>query len=112
MDGLAYERNNSSTHISLHEFEGLLFTDPLKFEDWFGKNSAYVLAQEVQEFESPEHVNGGPETAPSKRILKHCKGYEKPLHGPLISASIGLDTIRGQCMHFHKWLKRIEELRK
>ena len=108
-----HEMNQSNfiPYISLHEFEALLFSQLQKFEDWFGKISVNKLTEERKQFESPEHVNNGPETAPSKRILKHCQGYDKVLHGSLIALSIGLDTIRNQCRHFDKWLKCIENLK-
>jgi hypothetical protein len=83
-----------------------------KFEDWFDGKSANKLAQERQQFESPEHVNSGSESAPSKRISRSCLGYDKPLHGSLIALSIGLETIREQCKHFDNWLKRLEALKK
>jgi len=105
-------QGNFIPYISLHEFEALLFSQLQKFEDWFDKNSVNKLEKERQQFDSPEHVNNGPETAPSKRISKYCIGYDKPLHGSLISLSIGLDTIRDQCKHFDKWLKRLENLKK
>lgn len=105
-----FNQKNFIPYISLHEFEALLFTQPQEFQLWFDTKSVEKLVQERGQFESPEHVNNGPETAPSKRILKHCKGYEKPLHGPLIAQSIGLSAIRSQCMHFDKWLSRLEFL--
>ena len=103
---------NFIPYISLHEFEALLFSNLQKFEEWFGRDSANILAQELKQFDSPEHVNNGPETAPSKRITNQCIGYDKPLHGSSIALSIGLDTIRSKCKHFNRWLKRLEDLKK
>ena len=34
--------------------------------------------------------------------------YQKPLHGPLAVAAIGIDRIRAVCPHFHQWLGRLE----
>ena len=34
-------------------------------------------AAEIAGFESPEHINDDPWTAPSKRILKHYPKYQK-----------------------------------
>jgi Domain of unknown function (DUF4276) len=65
---------------------------------------------EREAFSSPEHINDDPLTAPSKRILKCCDGYEKPLHGSLIAIDIGLEAIRQQCQHFNQWLLRLENL--
>lgn len=107
----AVKQVNFIPYISLHEFESLLFSDLESFKSWFGDVSMEKLSQERQEFESPEHVNNGPETAPSKRISRYCSGYDKPLHGSLIALTIGLDKIRIQCKHFDKWLKRLENLK-
>lgn len=104
--------DNFIPYISLHEFEALLFSELQKFEEWFGVDSANILAQELKQFDSPEHVNNGPQTAPSKRIANHCIGYDKPLHGSSIGRAIGLDTIRNKCNHFDKWIKKLESLQK
>ncbi len=105
-------QDNFIPYISLHEFEALLFSDLQKFENWFDKDSAEKLRNERLQFESPEHINNSPQTAPSKRISKCCRGYDKPLHGSLIAQAIGLDTIRHQCKHFDKWLTHLEDLKK
>ncbi|HLO85357.1 MAG TPA: DUF4276 family protein [Nostocaceae cyanobacterium] len=69
-----------------------------------------TVQSERELFSSPEHINEDPNTAPSKRILKCCPGYDKPLHGSLIAIDIGLDVIRQQCQHFDKWLNKLENL--
>jgi len=101
---------NFIPYISLHEFEALLFSELKAFEDWFEKETVDKLRKEIDQFQTPEHVNNGSETAPSKRILKYCPDYEKPLHGSIIAQSIGLEKIRNQCTHFDNWLKKLENL--
>jgi D-serine deaminase-like pyridoxal phosphate-dependent protein len=49
-----------------------------------------------------------PQTAPSKRLRKLFAGYQKPLHGPLAIAAIGIERIRAVCPHFDEWLRRLE----
>lgn len=61
-------------------------------------------------FPSPEHINDGPKTAPSKRILQCCPAYEKPFHGSLIAIDIGIDRIRKECRHFDAWVRRLEDI--
>lgn len=39
-------------------------------------------------FDTPEHINNGLKTAPSKRILSLLPEYRKTLHGPLIAEDI------------------------
>jgi hypothetical protein len=36
--------------------------------------------------------------------------YQKPLHGPLAVAAIGLERIRAVCPHFDAWLGCVEAL--
>ena len=102
--------SNFIPYISLHEFEALLFSDLQKFEVWFDKGAVNKLTKECQQFESPELVNNGSETAPSKRILKYCEGYDKVIHGSSIALSIGIGLMRNQCKHFDKWLIKLENL--
>ena len=76
--------------------------------------SGYPGFQDIQDgncYDSPEHINDSPITAPSKRILRCCPGYDKPLHGSLIAMDIGLDTIRKQSQHFDKWLTKLENIK-
>ncbi|MEA5572599.1 DUF4276 family protein [Calothrix sp. UHCC 0171] len=101
---------NFLPNLPVHEFEGLLYTSPQAFLAWFDQNVVEGLQAERNEFPSPEHINDDPQTAPSKRILRSCPGYDNPLHGSLIAMDIGLDAIRGQCQHFHQWLSRLEEI--
>ncbi|MFC3120756.1 DUF4276 family protein [Agaribacter flavus] len=63
-----------------------------------------------EEFETPEHINDSPQTAPSKPIKTMMPSYDKVLHGPMIAGDIGLETIRQQCPHFNHWLKHVEPL--
>ncbi len=99
---------NVIPNILVHEFEGLLFSNPQAFSDWFDAPVALALTAERTAFQSPEHINDGPETSPSKRILRHCPRYNKPLHGSVIAMDIGLDVIRRECFHFDAWLQRLE----
>jgi len=101
---------NFIPNLLVHEFEGLLFSDPRKFGTWFPSSAIDKLSKIAADFASPEEINDGQTTAPSKRILKVCPGYNKPLHGTLITMEIGIETIRKKCCHFHEWLLRLERL--
>ena len=80
-------------YVQMHEFEGLLFTDPQAFDevlDGWNDYTKRALEAVAQEFTSPEEINDSPETAPSKRIERIFKGaYSKTEHGPLIAESNG-----------------------
>ena len=98
--------------VMMHEFEALLFSDCRRFTEAIGGSSQLsVSIQGVRDqFDTPEHINDSPLTAPSKRITALVPGYQKPLDGTNAALRIGLDTIRSQCPHFADWLTRLEQL--
>lgn len=100
---------NFVPNLLVHEFEGLLLSCTDAFGNWFDDADVVeTLTQIRQGFESPEHINDGVLTAPSKRIRRVCKSYDKIVHGSLISLDIGLDVIRDQCPRFDVWIRRLE----
>ncbi|WP_084154806.1 DUF4276 family protein [Polycyclovorans algicola] len=102
---------NFIPNVVVHEFEGLLFSRIEAFGGWFdGADVVDALATIRKDFQSPEHINDGVATAPSKRIRKICRGYDKPVHGSLISLDIGLDVLRRECYRFDVWIRELEEL--
>ncbi|MBF0157518.1 MAG: DUF4276 family protein [Magnetococcales bacterium] len=103
---------NFIPNLVVHELEGLLFSNPSAFNDWFNVEAGMELTAIRNDFATPEHINNSSKTAPSKRILALCPGYEKAWHGPLIAVEIGLDTIRRECPRFDGWIKRLEALAK
>lgn len=96
-------------YVQLHEFESLLFSEPASFQEAFPENleALHVLAAIRASVGSPEEINDGFETAPSKRILAILPGYEKPVSGLLIAQRIGLATMRRECAHFDRWIARL-----
>lgn len=102
---------NFIPNLLVHEFEGLLFSQTEAFAGWFDEPHVVAsLAAIRQGFESPEHINDGAETAPSKRIQSVCESYDKVVHGSLISLDIGLDAMREECPRFDAWVRRLEDL--
>jgi len=100
-------------YVQMHEFEGLLFTDPAAFEwaaDGWNDDVENALAAVAQAVASPEDINDSPETAPSKRILRiFPQGtYSKTEHGPLIAEAIGIDAIRQKCPQFDAWIAHLQ----
>ena len=71
-----------------------------------------VLGPHVDGAGSPELVDDGRQTAPSKRIIEQFPDYEyrKATVGPQAAERIGLATIRCKCRHFAQWLERLERL--
>lgn len=100
-------------YVQMHEFEGLLFTDPTAFEwvqDGWNDDVHQALTDVARMFESPELINDSPETAPSKRLEKiFPKGsYSKTEHGPLVAETIGIEAIRCKCPAFSEWVAKLQ----
>ena len=98
-------------YIQLHEFEALLFTDPQKLDTQFldCPSAIQQLVETARELGSPELVDDGPTTAPSKRITAAIPEYarRKASAGPIVAAKIGLSELQSQCRHFREWLERL-----
>lgn len=102
---------NFIANLAAHEFEGFLFSAPEAFGDWFDNEDAVAELTKIRgQFATPEHINDGPQTTPSKRILKVCEDYDKVAHGSLIGLDIGLDVIRRECPLFNSWVTQLEAL--
>jgi hypothetical protein len=97
-------------YIQLHEFEGLLFTD-MKGFNAIPDCSAKALAELksiIDSYPNPELINDGPDTAPSKRLLRIIPAYDKPLYGAYIALENSLDAIINKCPRFKTWLEILE----
>ena len=102
-------------HFQLHEFEALLLSDPQKLDSQFDNSTGIRrLVDMVAGFDSPELINDGNNTAPSKRIIDEIPEYErmKVSAGPIVAEKIGLPTLRLKCKHFGEWLCKLETLNK
>ncbi len=99
------------THLSLHEFEALLYTDPDACGRYLGDpRVTRAMAEAVSECGGPELVNDDAATAPSKRLLAVYPTYQKTLDGPAVAESIGLVKMRTACPHFGAWMAWLESL--
>ena len=95
----------------LHEFEALIFCDLGDPRAWVYPSGAIEQLRAVrQAVASPEDINEGRDTAPSRRVLAAFPGYQKTFHGMLAVMDIGIDAMRAQCPHFHDWLSRLEAI--
>ena len=101
-------------YIQLHEFEALLLADPQKLDSQFYEDSTGIqrLVQIANGFMSPELIDDGPDSAPSKRIAEEIPEYprSKVSAGPITAERIGLHTLRTKCQHFDAWLGTLESL--
>lgn len=99
-------------YLQLHEFEGLLFSDTAAIDAVLGLTHSQLSALQTirRQFTTPELIDDGESTAPSKRLLALYRGYDKVAFGPRIAVRIGLTTLRQECSHFNTWLLRLENL--
>lgn len=101
-------------YIQLHEFEALLLADPRKLQARFSENGAGIqeLVELVSTYDSPELIDDGFDTAPSKRIADLIPEYAgaKVSAGPIVARNVGLHVIRSKCRHFGRWLGTLEGL--
>ena len=108
----AWDQSRAFSYVQQYEFEGLLFSDVAAF-----RNAINLPEEGVEElqrirstFRTPEDINDGIETSPSKRILKVMPRYQKVVDGPLIAIETTLDVIRRECPRFNVWMVRMESL--
>ena len=98
-------------YIQMYEFEALLFSSPVAFARGINRVNLTGYFQKIRDsFATPEEINDSPVTAPSKRVTKIIRSYEKPLNGTLGAIAIGLDKIRDECALFNEWISSLESL--
>ena len=96
-------------NVAVHEFESLLFSDPVNLADVLQIKQDMVSAI-VSEFNDPEKINNSPETAPSKRLEKLSRRFKKTSTGITAARKIGIEKMRGQCKVFNDWITRLESI--
>jgi Domain of unknown function (DUF4276) len=101
-------------YIQLHEYEAYLFCDPNCFRFFYENclDNIAALQTIADQYETPEFINDGQNTAPSKRIIAQFPDSKKAkaIEGPQLAELIGLPTIRERCPHFNSWLEKLESL--
>ena len=94
-------REQDSFKFMKHEMESAVALTDIFIDDG--------IVGEIQrirnDFETPEHNNNSPETAPSKRLEALIPGYAKVKNGTQLSEAMGLGVIMAQCPHFKKWIE-------
>lgn len=107
--GTGFDRRRFVPHVTMHEFEALLFSDCERFGAGIGRPDLGPRLQAIRDaFANPEEIDDSPVTAPSKRVARLMPGYRKPLLGTFAALEIGLSRMRGCCPHFADWLARLE----
>jgi hypothetical protein len=105
--------NRFAPYIQLHEFEGLLFNNievfvnnipPLDFV-----NKAELI-KTIDKYPNPELINNTPNNAPSYRLKRLIKGYNKIVYGSILAQEIGLTRLRDKSPRFNAWIKKLESI--
>lgn len=100
-------------YVQKHEFESLVLASLPQLRSLLdaGDDLAGLEALEAEiRGIAAEDVDEGPESAPSKRLLRHVPGYRKTLHGPMVVGATGLPALRERCPRFDGWVRRLEGL--
>ena len=102
-------------YVQVHEFEALVFVDldalPREFPDGEAAGAPDRLRSQIGAM-TPEEINDGGDTAPSKRLIGEVSAYRylKPIAGPAVAGRIGIAKLRAACPHFDWWVTRLEAL--
>jgi len=100
-------------YLQLHEFEGLLFNDIKVFEESFRPDEFFnkpELEQAINANPNPELINDTPQNAPSYRLSRLIKGYNKIVYGSILAEGIGLIKMRNKSPRFNNWITILENL--
>jgi hypothetical protein len=96
-------------YLQVHEYEGLLFSDPDAFARGLGQQVLSGRLRAIRDaFATPEDINDNPQSAPSKRVLAVYGSYRKVIEGTVAAQEVGVATMRQRCPHFHQWVSRLE----
>jgi hypothetical protein len=98
-------------YLQLHEYEGLLFSDPVAFAAGIGQRHLSREFERIRgRFATPEDINDDSDTAPSKQVLGAYPAYRKILDGTPAARAVGIERMRQECPHFRDWVERLEAL--
>ena len=100
-------------YIQLHEFEALIFSDPQMLAGLYLEHEKAIkqLVEIAKQFDNPELINNGAQTAPSKRIISLIPEHKgNKTEGALVAQKIGIVRLKERCKHFSLWLQKLESL--
>ena len=102
--------DNFIPYIQLHEFEALIFSSIAGIDALFERSEVDYrgLQDVIDKHPNPEDINNGPDTAPSARLKKLIRGYDKVVYGVNIIQETGIDTVLSMCPRFKEWIEKIK----
>lgn len=98
---------NFIPYIQKHEFEALLFSSNVGFENLYEDNVISETASVIKEYQNPEEINSRPIFAPSKRLVSIIGSYEKVFEGNMIALEVGINTMLEKCPRFRNWIEKL-----
>ncbi len=114
LEGMKVGTHRLRPHIQPFEFEALVFSnvDILGELEPSWASQVGPLRECRNAVATPEHINDGPNTHPSKRleVLKDPR-YRKARDGPSTCEHVGLPRLRDQCRHFGDWVSWLESVK-
>jgi len=103
------EEPRFTAYLQRHELEALALADITALKTLWPNRSKQLAALQtsIQGFGSPEDVNHGSKTAPSKRLIQAVPEYEteKDVKAYWALAEVGIERARARCPRFDAWLK-------
>ena len=96
--------------LAVHEFEAFLFSDPQTLSVSSGIPLEKICNALAECGNSPERIDNGAETAPSKRLEAWTnRQYGKTTTGIAVAERIGIEAMRSACPNFDLWIRRLQE---
>jgi hypothetical protein len=103
--------SNLIPYVQRHEFEALVFSDlETLTREFHAPQALKQLSDVLAECGSPENINHGYHTIPSRRLQRIFPAYDKVVHGAQLAGKIGLPIISSQCPRFAHWLATLEAI--
>ncbi len=94
-------------YIQKHEFEALLFANISGFSKVLEDKEMKQVTRIVKDCGCPEDIDGGVDTAPSKRLLS-IFNYKKVADSILVMSDVNIDQLRSSCPRFDEWVGKLE----
>ena len=114
LKGMTVRPNRLRPHVQPFEFEALVFSnvDILGELEPSWASQVGPLRQCRNAVATPEHINDGPNTHPSKRLeVLRDPRYRKVRDGLSTCEHVGLTRLRDQCRHFGDWVSWLESVK-
>lgn len=105
-----FSYGNIIPYIQKHEFEAVLFSNLEAFELLLDDETQIDKIKAIMDdYPNSEDINGGEETAPSKRLAS-IFNYKKVLHSAMLLDYIGIEDITARCPRLKIWLNKLESI--